>query len=69
MTAEEVDYREKQSFLSWRRDIADLEEKSSHLKVTPFEKNLEVWRQLWRVMERSSIAFQIVDSRNPLLYL
>ena len=27
--------------------------------LTPFEKNLEVWRQLWRVMERSDIVVQV----------
>jgi large subunit GTPase 1 len=37
-------------------------------KVTPFEKNIEVWRQLWRVLERSDLVCQIVDARNPLLY-
>jgi large subunit GTPase 1 len=36
--------------------------------VTPFEKNLEVWRQLWHVRERSDIMVQIVDARNPLFY-
>jgi large subunit GTPase 1 len=29
---------------------------------------LELWRQLWRVLERSDIVVQIVDSRNPLLF-
>ena len=68
MTGEEVDQREKEAFMEWRREIAALEEQSSEAKVTPFEKNLEVWRQLWRVMERCGVAFQIVDARNPLLY-
>lgn len=27
--------------------------------LTPFEKNLEVWRQLWRVLERSHIVVQV----------
>ena len=36
--------------------------------MAPFEKNLEVWRQLWRVVERSDLLVQIVDSRNPLLF-
>ena len=36
--------------------------------VTPFEKNLEVWRQLWRVLERSDLVCQVVDSRDPLRY-
>lgn len=36
--------------------------------LTPFERNLELWRQLWRVLERSDVVVQIVDSRNPLLF-
>ena len=28
----------------------------------------EFWRQLWRVIERSDLVIQIVDSRNPLLF-
>jgi len=43
-------------------------ETNEKLVLTPFEKNLEVWRQLWRVVERSDIIVQIVDSRNPLLF-
>jgi hypothetical protein len=27
--------------------------------LTPFEKNLEVWRQLWRVLERSDVVVQV----------
>lgn len=37
-------------------------------QLTPFEKNLEVWKQLWRVMERSHVVVQILDARNPLLF-
>lgn len=36
--------------------------------MTPYERNLEIWRQLWRVVERSSLLVQIVDARNPLLF-
>lgn len=36
--------------------------------LTPFERNLEVWRQLWRVLERSHLIIQIVDARNPLRF-
>jgi hypothetical protein len=36
--------------------------------LTPFERNLEVWRQLWRVIERSHLVVQIVDARNPLKF-
>ena len=66
-TAEELDTQERASFLDWRRTIAVAEEETG-LSVTPFEKNLEVWRQLWRVLERSHVVAQVVDARNPLFY-
>jgi len=69
MTAAELDRAEKDAFLEWRREIASLEEASGdRARVTPFEKNLEVWRQLWRVLERSHVVVQIVDARDPLFY-
>ncbi|ETV97897.1 hypothetical protein H310_09216 [Aphanomyces invadans] len=67
-TPAELNLRERESFLNWRRDIAILEAADGAREVTPFEKNLEVWRQLWRVIERSDIVVQIVDARNPLFY-
>jgi large subunit GTPase 1 len=66
-TPEELDFLERNSFLEWRRGLAELQE-SNDLLMTPFERNLEVWRQLWRVIERSDIIVQIVDARNPLLF-
>jgi len=67
MDAAELDERERTAFLGWRRYLANLEEVDGEC-LTPFEKNLEVWRQLWRVIERSQLVVQIVDARNPLLF-
>lgn len=58
---------EREHFLVWRKSLATLQEDEG-LLMTPFEKNLEFWRQLWRVVERSDIVTQIVDARNPLLF-
>eukprot|EP00301_Raphidiophrys_heterophryoidea_P020750 c5362_g1_i1.p1 GENE.c5362_g1_i1~~c5362_g1_i1.p1 ORF type:complete len:650 (-),score=169.79 c5362_g1_i1:293-2242(-) len=66
-TPEQLDMQEREAFLEWRRSLASLEDEQ-HLLLTPFEKNLEVWRQLWRVVERSDVIVQIVDARNPLLF-
>lgn len=66
-TAQELDERERQALLEWRRGLADLQE-NHDLLMTPFERNLEVWRQLWRVIERSDLVVQIVDARNPLMF-
>ena len=64
-----VDLRllEQQSFLEWRRKLAKAEE-SEYFILTPFERNLEIWRQLWRVIEHCDLLVQIVDARNPLLF-
>lgn len=66
-TPAELDVLERESFLNWRRGLAELQE-NNDLLMTPFERNLEVWRQLWRVIERSDLIVQIVDARNPLLF-
>ncbi|KAJ5958303.1 uncharacterized protein N7479_005453 [Penicillium vulpinum] len=66
-TRNELETMEKQSLLDWRRGLAELIE-NHDLLMTPFERNLEVWRQLWRVIERSDLIVQIVDARNPLQF-
>ncbi|XP_043689157.1 GTPase LSG1-1-like [Telopea speciosissima] len=67
MSVEELDTNERQSFLIWRRNLARLEE-NEKLVLTPFEKNLDIWRQLWRVLERSDLLVMVVDARDPLFY-
>jgi len=67
MTKFQLDRQEKEAFLNWRRELAYLQE-NEDLLLTPFERNIEVWRQLWRVVERSDLVVQIVDARNPLLF-
>jgi large subunit GTPase 1 len=66
-TPQELDAQERESLLDWRRGLAQLQE-NDDLLMTPFERNIEVWRQLWRVIERSDLVVQIVDARNPLLF-
>lgn len=67
MTADDLRMQENQCFLEWRRGLAMLQEDEG-IMMTPYEKNLEFWRQLWRVVERSDVIAQIVDARNPLLF-
>jgi len=66
-TKEQLQRAEKDAFLVWRRTMARLEEENG-LLLTPYERNIEIWRQLWRVIERSHLVVQIVDARNPLLF-
>ncbi|EYC35900.1 hypothetical protein Y032_0961g3225 [Ancylostoma ceylanicum] len=65
--AEELTRLENEAFLKWRSDLSELQERDG-LVLTPFERNPDMWRELWRVVERSDIVVQIVDARNPLLF-
>ncbi len=67
MDAEVLHQMERNSFLDWRRNLSQVEERDS-ITMTPFEKNLNVWRQLWRVVEMSDVLVQIVDARDPELF-
>jgi large subunit GTPase 1 len=50
-TAEQLQAAERDVFLEWRRRLAKVQEVEGVL-LTPYEKNLEFWRQLWRVVEK-----------------
>ena len=45
-----------------------MEENNVKLAITPFEKKIEVWSQLWRVIEKSDFLLQIFDARNPYFF-
>lgn len=66
-TADELNKLENEMFLDWRRNVSLLQE-SNGVVMTPFERNLELWRQLWRVVEKSDLIVQIVDARNPFMF-
>ena len=68
ISAMEFEKMERESFLNWRRALAKEEEGNMNYAITPFEKNLEVWRQLWLVVEKCQLLIQIVDGRNPLYF-
>lgn len=55
-TGDEQKLVENTAFVGWRRKLADLQEKYRVVTLTPYEKNVELWKQLWRVVERSEIV-------------
>ncbi|PWW71790.1 hypothetical protein C7212DRAFT_360348 [Tuber magnatum] len=62
----ELERREKDSLLHWPRGLVELQEVKD--LMAPFERNLEGWRQLWRVIESRDLVVQIADARNPLMF-
>jgi len=68
MTALDIKSAEDKAFLDWRRNLAEIEEEEG-VVLSPFERNVDFWRQLWRTVERSDLVVQIVDARDPLFFL
>ncbi|KAG0261415.1 Guanine nucleotide-binding-like protein 1 [Actinomortierella ambigua] len=65
MSREQVEKNEKAMFEAWIDNIYD---NYPAEELSYFEHNLEVWRQLWRVLEISDIIMIIVDIRHPVIH-
>ena len=64
MNKDQLDASEEQYFSAY---IQETQTKARDPKyINKFEVNLEVWRQLWRVGERSDILLVLADVRCPL---
>ena len=63
MTAEEINISEASYFAKFKEELT-----SSYgiKRVNNYELNLQVWRQLWRVIERSDILLILCDIRCPV---
>ncbi|KAG9395411.1 50S ribosome-binding GTPase [Carpediemonas membranifera] len=79
MTKEELVKNETDSFRRWLHQFGVYEEgQEIDYDAQPalpaaefnfFETNLEVWRQLWRTVERADVVVIIVDARFPIAQL
>ncbi len=65
MTKQQLEEREQKYFDKWLQDIYD---NYPRQRLNYFEHNLEVWRQLWRVIERSDVLVVVTDARHPLFH-
>ena len=68
MGKDDVEVREELYFEHWCNRIHALAAEAG-AEVTPFEHNLEVWRQLWRVTEFSDVVLLVTDARYPTFHL
>lgn len=74
MTAEQLDAVDQAAYAQW---IAAMDSEQAERRAAGetdavlnlYERNLEVWRQLWRVIERSSVLVLLADARCPLLHI
>jgi len=61
---EALDARETAAFAAWNDE---LQAAHAHESLSRYERNLEVWRQLWRTSEVSDALLLVVDIRTPLI--
>mmetsp|Transcript_58522 Transcript_58522/g.137783 ORF Transcript_58522/g.137783 Transcript_58522/m.137783 type:complete len:555 (-) Transcript_58522:385-2049(-) len=66
MSPEQLELSEQAAFQLWLKSIYETHPRES---LNFFEHNLEVWRQLWRALERADVAVFVLDARIPLFHL
>jgi len=59
---------EKREEIYFSKYLENIYKKYSRLHLNHFEHNLNVWRQLWRVIELSDICLLVADIRHPLFH-
>lgn len=59
----DLEAREERHFKEWMSRL-----QSDSANAAYFEQNLETWRQLWRVVERSDVLVLVADIRYPALH-
>ncbi|KAL4138076.1 hypothetical protein PRIC2_001585 [Phytophthora ramorum] len=70
MTPEELNEVDDRAFKEWVEYLEqEAENREDGAQINLYERNLEVWRQLWRVVERSSVLVHLADARCPLLHI
>lgn len=57
---------EERSFSKWIQKVDHIAASES---ISVFERNIDFWRELWRVIERGHACVWIADARHPLLHL
>ena len=70
MTVEEWHDVEEEAYNCWIDEIQTIQvSRNDKARINLFERNLNTWRELWRVIEQTQILVHLVDSRCPLLHL
>ncbi|KAF9917480.1 Guanine nucleotide-binding-like protein 1 [Lobosporangium transversale] len=65
MSPQQLEQNETRMFEAWMDSVYN---QYPAEELSYFEHNLEVWRQLWRVLEISDIIMIIVDIRHPVIH-
>eukprot|EP00002_Diphylleia_rotans_P034919 TRINITY_DN7554_c0_g1_i2.p1 TRINITY_DN7554_c0_g1~~TRINITY_DN7554_c0_g1_i2.p1 ORF type:complete len:651 (+),score=134.29 TRINITY_DN7554_c0_g1_i2:285-2237(+) len=61
----QIESRENAAFADW---LNELRSRPDYADINHYEQNLEVWRQLWRVIEMSDVLLLTVDVRFASLH-
>lgn len=67
MNTTALEISEQTAFREWMDSLIK-RGKEENIELNYFESNIETWRQLWRVCERSHVILYVVDCRHPLFH-
>eukprot|EP00754_Rhynchopus_humris_P020125 Rhum_TRINITY_DN14679_c28_g1::Rhum_TRINITY_DN14679_c28_g1_i1::g.110446::m.110446 len=68
MSEKQINAQEQKYFTRYLMQLDTLSFQQDS-KLNLFERNLEVWRELWRVSEDADVVAMIADARHPLYHL
>ncbi|CAO3639816.1 unnamed protein product [Cunninghamella echinulata] len=82
MDKQQLEEQEEKAFQEWKQCVNEKygstevtatttvndDKKDGRKQLSWYEHNLEVWRQLWRVLEISDIVILVMDIRNPMIH-
>ncbi|KAJ1486754.1 hypothetical protein T484DRAFT_1788519 [Baffinella frigidus] len=63
MGKKEVEEKEEKVYAEWIKSVYETHPKDS---LNFFEHNIEVWRQIWRSLEKADVVVLCLDARIPL---
>ena len=69
--ANPLEAEESVIFSHWlkRLDHMQLPPALAEMEINVFERNLDVWRQLWRTVELADVVIIVADARYPIMHL
>eukprot|EP00755_Sulcionema_specki_P007663 Sspe_Gene.38861::Locus_18739_Transcript_1_4_Confidence_0.333_Length_2095::g.38861::m.38861 len=64
-----LEEKEELEMWRWLYKVARKYTTPTTISVNHFETNIEVWRQLWRVLEGSDVVILVADARHPIFHI
>nr|CCC91228.1 putative GTP-binding protein [Trypanosoma congolense IL3000] len=67
----DINAQEEERFRNYLHAVDNypLPEAMRKMQISSYERNIDVWRQLWRTVEQSHVVVLVTDARYPIVHL